>query len=375
MLRSVEPVTHLLTGACLSRALGLPSRVRYATAACVLAAELPDADYFYRLGGPLLYFQHHRGWTHALWSLPLQAALVTGLFYYLHQTRHIWKKHRSVDEPAPTNWRALFVIALMGLLSHIALDWTNNYGVRPFAPFVSKWYAGELFFIVEPILLGSLVLALLLPLLLSLVHREIGIRRPRYPGSVLAILPLLVIAGMLIKSMLGHMDAEALAQAQQLRGGAILRSSESPYPNTSSQWHAVLETPLSMQMGTMNLGAGVAGTGLFDTNPQETYPKIADTPFVTAAKASWLGRIYLDWSKFPRVVDAGAAIHVHPDMELTAEQGAMHVVRFSDLRFKYDTLFMKGASGESPLGAEAWVDSNLHVRRVFMMGAEQRISR
>ena len=71
---TVEPVTHMLTGACLSRACGFPARARYATLACVVAAELPDADYVYRLGGPLVYFQHHRGWTHALWSLPFQAA-------------------------------------------------------------------------------------------------------------------------------------------------------------------------------------------------------------------------------------------------------------------------------------------------------------
>ena len=71
----------MLTGACLSRALGFPRRARYATLACVIAAELPDADFVYRIGGPVTYFQHHRGWTHAFWSLPLQAIFVVGLMY------------------------------------------------------------------------------------------------------------------------------------------------------------------------------------------------------------------------------------------------------------------------------------------------------
>ena len=39
----MEPITHMLTGAVLSRA-GLNRKAKYMTAAMVIAAELPDID-------------------------------------------------------------------------------------------------------------------------------------------------------------------------------------------------------------------------------------------------------------------------------------------------------------------------------------------
>ena len=367
MLRCVEPVTHMLTGACISRACGLPSRVRYATAACVIAAELPDADYVYRLGGPLVYFQHHRGWTHALWSLPFQAAFVVLLFWLIHRTRRHWKKRRSLD-PAPTNWLALGGMALVALLSHILLDWTNNYGVRPFAPWNPHWYAGEIVFIAEPLIWAFLGLALLLPLIFSLVHTEIGIRRTRYPGRGLAITALLLMVALWVYRDLQRADAGTVVSAQELRGGRQMKTSIDPYPVNPFRWHAVVETPQNFQSGTVD-----TRVGLFDTDLQQIYAKPPVTLSTLAAKQSWLGQIYLDWSKFPLVVDAGSAGDVHPEMDLSPADRALHVVQFSDLRFRYDAIGMRDAAGRSPLGAEAWVDDNRRVVRVFMGTAEQRL--
>ena len=39
---ALEPITHFLTGACISRATGLNKRTLYATTTCVLAAEAAD---------------------------------------------------------------------------------------------------------------------------------------------------------------------------------------------------------------------------------------------------------------------------------------------------------------------------------------------
>lgn len=57
---SMEPVTHLLTGACLARA-GFNRKAAYATLAMVLAAEVPDLDMLWAIKGPVAAFQHHRG--------------------------------------------------------------------------------------------------------------------------------------------------------------------------------------------------------------------------------------------------------------------------------------------------------------------------
>ena len=109
----------MLTGACLSRALGFPKHARFATLACVIAAELPDADYVYRLAGPVTYFQHHRGWTHAFWSLPLQAAFVVCLMIVWRSARRAWKRKRSRVDPPPFRPLLLGAMALLALLSHI----------------------------------------------------------------------------------------------------------------------------------------------------------------------------------------------------------------------------------------------------------------
>ena len=367
MLHVVEPITHMLTGACLSRAAGFPAKARYATAACVIAAELPDADYVYRLGGPLLYFQHHRGWTHALWSLPLQAALVVLFCWVMHRTRRLWKKRRSIDDPAPVQWPLLFLMALLALCSHILLDWTNNYGVRPFAPWNAHWYAAELIYIVEPLLLLVLALALLLPFLFSLVNREIGMHRARYSGRGFAVAALSFMVLLWIYRYAQRADALTLLQVQEFRGGRVLHASLDPYPINPYHWHAIVETPANYQTGSVDTRIGI-----FDSDPQQISPKPATTLSTLAAKRSWLGQIYLDWSKFPTVTEAGTAAEVHPEMELSPAQGRLHVVQFGDLRFRYDVLGLNSTS-RPPLGAEAWVDDDRHVVRIFVGSAEQSL--
>ena len=67
----MEPVTHLMTGACLARA-GFNRKAAYATVAMTLAAELPDLDTLWSFDGPIAGFQHHRGITHTLVGVPFE---------------------------------------------------------------------------------------------------------------------------------------------------------------------------------------------------------------------------------------------------------------------------------------------------------------
>ena len=356
----------MLTGACISRGCGFPAKARYATLACVIAAELPDLDIVYRLGGPLAYFQHHRGWTHAFWSLPLQAAFVVGVVWLWHANRKHWRKRRSRKDTAPANWMLLYGMCLLALLSHILLDWTNNYGVRPFAPFNPRWYAGDLVFIVEPLLLLVLGLALLLPLLLSLVHTEIGVHRTRYPGRGLALVALGCMAGLWLFRYAEH--ADALDNVTHEVSGNILKVSANPYPVNPYRWHVVLETPANFQTGSVD-----TRNGFFDPDTPNGIPKPATTLNTLAAKRSWLGQIYLDWARFPIVRDLGTVAEVHPETKLAPEVEALHVVRFSDLRFGYDVLGTRPSDGRSPLSAEAWVDEDRRVERIYVGDERQRL--
>jgi inner membrane protein len=57
---------------------------------------------------------------------------------------------RARAAPSPDDSRWLAGLLLASALSHLALDWTNSYGVHPFWPFDDRWRYGDAVFIVEP---------------------------------------------------------------------------------------------------------------------------------------------------------------------------------------------------------------------------------
>ena len=63
-----------------------------------------------------------------------------------------------------------------GVLSHLALDWTNAYGIRLFLPFSSRWLRLDMTDVVDPWILVVLLLAVAAPALSRLVNAEIGSR-------------------------------------------------------------------------------------------------------------------------------------------------------------------------------------------------------
>ena len=207
----MDPITHLLTGACIGRT-GLNRRTAYATLAALLAAEAPDMDVLWGLGGPVVSFQHHRGITHTLIAAPVMALAVTGVVWLLQRGWHtvpMVRKHRTFD-PQPANWLWIYLSALIADLSHLLLDWTNNYGLRPFFPFNKHWYSGDFVFIVEPVIWGLLLAALVFPWLLSLADREMGAKRIRFRGRGWAIFALSAIVVLWCWRWAEHAQAKTL---------------------------------------------------------------------------------------------------------------------------------------------------------------------
>jgi inner membrane protein len=151
----VENLTHSLVGAAFAE-LALPptaspAQRRLFFTASIIAANLPDADLLYAriTPPPLGYLLHHRGHTHTLVGLAVQA-LVIGLVCLLPATKKLI---------APLRTRFWTLIAA-SLLSHVVLDSLNSYGVHPFYPFNNRWYYGDAIYIVEPwlwVLLGVAV--------------------------------------------------------------------------------------------------------------------------------------------------------------------------------------------------------------------------
>src|SRR5205814_3334812 len=165
-----------------------------ATATMTLAAEAPDLDVFWSFKGPVVGFAHHRGFTHSFLGLIFVSALVTGFMYLVWRVRGWSTKIPNL----PPRWGMLFMFAYVAGLSRILLDYTNNYGVRPFWPFWEKWYSWDIVFIVEPTLLGILILGLVLPGFFGLINEEIGARGQGPQGRLgasLALIGVLLVWG------------------------------------------------------------------------------------------------------------------------------------------------------------------------------------
>jgi inner membrane protein len=343
----MEPVTHFMTGAVLARA-GFNRKAAYATLAMTLAAEAPDLDVLWGLKGPVAGFEHHRGWTHTLIGIPLEAAVATGFVWLLH---HWWLKRKPAAKPpaAPIHWLRVYLFSTVALLSHILLDWTNNYGVRPFFPFNPRWYAGSFVFIFEPLIFLLLLTALIAPALFGLVGSEVGARKTAFRGRGWAIMALTAILAIWGLRFVERNKAIDLARAAEPNPDAVVRATADPYPINPFRWQTIVETPLLYRISTVNnINGNVA------SSPQsDIFYKPPSTLAVLEAKRSWLGHVYLDWSQYPLVNDTGT----NPD-DLT-------VVTFRDLRFLYDSGFL---SGRTPLMGTVYINSDRRVDHMEMDG-------
>jgi inner membrane protein len=310
-----------------------------------LAAEAPDIDFIARYEGSVFYFAHHRGFTHSFLGLLLMSGLVVGIVYLFWRLRG----RKTKDPNLPPQWGRLFVLAYIAGLSHILLDFTNNYGVRPFWPFSERWYSWDIVFIIEPILLILLLAGLIIPSLASLIHEEIGARQSGPKGRVAANAAL---AGMVILWGLRdyqHRNAVTALRANTYRDSTPIRVSAYPYMWNPFHWSGVIET--------QNFFGVVAVDSMTYSNDLEYRMKVhykpEETPVTLAAKKSYLGRAYLDWGKYP----------ITETEKLPAQQG--YLVRFKDLRYDYpDT------ARPTPLGSRVHINDQLKVIGYSMGGGE-----
>jgi inner membrane protein len=356
----MDPITHLMTGAVLARS-GFNRKAAYATLAMTLAAEAPDLDTLWSIRGPIASFQHHRGWTHTLLGLPLEAAVVVGAVYLFHRWR--LKRNKPAKQAAPVCWGLLYGFALIALLSHLLLDWTNNYGLRPFFPFNPHWYAGSLVFIFEPVMFAILLIALVAPALFGLISSEVGARKPVFRGRGWAIAALVAIVALWGWRAVEQQQAIQLTLNSQdfgLDPGSvqILHVYAEPYPTNPFRWQVIVDTPDFYQLGSVDTFTNTVATN----SHSDIFYKPAETAATLAAKQSWLGHVYLNWSALPLVTQSDA----------DPITGAV-TVTFRDLRFMYDTLFMQGReNSEHPLLSGAvTLDAAHRVTRMEMDGRIQ----
>jgi inner membrane protein len=336
----LEPITHFLTGACLGRA-GLNRKTALATLTLTLAAEAPDLDVIAGIfRGPTFGFAHHRGFTHSFLGVPLDAAFVIGFVYLLWRLRG----GRIKDPNLPPHWGLLYFYACLAGLSHILLDFTNNYGVRPFWPFSEKWYSWDIVFIFEPVMFAFLLLGLIVPALFALIDKEIGAHARGPRGRLAASLALIGVVLLWGLRDFEHRRVVSVLEARTYNDADPLRASAYPKWGDPFHWYGVVETPTFFALAPVDSLTPEVDP---DGNMEIRY-KPEETPVTLEAKKSYAGRVFLDWAKYPIT-----------ETETLPPPQEGYIVRFQDLRFA--GIAIAGGRSRRALTRAVRIDKNLKV--------------
>jgi inner membrane protein len=229
----LDNATHTLTGYFLSRA-GLNRLTPNATAILLLSANAPDIDILALAGGSLNYFHFHRHLTHSLAFAPVLAAVAVLL------VRVIGRKSFPLA--------AAFVVAVLGVLSHLLLDLTNEYGIRLLLPFSHAWLHWDLTSIIDVWILTAFALCLIAPLVSNLVGQEIGSPQKRkYPGRGFAWLALAFLTLYDAGRWVSHTRALAVLESRVYDGASALRVAAFPQGSNPFRWRGLAETENAYQ--------------------------------------------------------------------------------------------------------------------------------
>ncbi len=143
----MDNLTHSLVGLAAAKA-GLERLTPRTTVLCVVAANAADLDVVTLVfGDRWTTLKYHRGITHSIIGTVCLAFIIPIVFYLAELA-----VARLRARPVQVNLTGLIVASIIVSATHPIMDWTNNYGVRLLLPWSSKWFYGDLVFIVDPFL-------------------------------------------------------------------------------------------------------------------------------------------------------------------------------------------------------------------------------
>jgi inner membrane protein len=197
----------------------------------VAAANIPDLDFLVALPGTIDYLHIHRGYTHSFLFLPL-VALVPWLVL-----KFLFRYPFGVRE---------YLAAMVGVLSHLLLDWTNVYGIRLLKPFSERWLRLDQTDIIDPWIFAILLSAVALPGLVRLVSDEIGGRAKPVPGPSgvkrgWAWAALTLLLGYELLRYTSHERALAILNSHLYMDRAPVRVTATPDRLNPLRWRGVVE--------------------------------------------------------------------------------------------------------------------------------------
>jgi inner membrane protein len=236
----MDNLTHTAIGLFLAR-IGPGKWSPRATAIILVAANIPDADVVSAAGGSLNYLNFHRHLTHSLLFAPLMALAAVAL------VRLVGRK--------PVAWPRAFAAALLAVASHLALDWTNVYGIRLILPFSDRWLRADITGVVDLWIWSILALGIAAPFLGRLVGSEIssGAAKNRHHGRGFAWFALLAVLCYDTGRGVLHARVVAGLESHLVEGVVPLRVAALPDPVNPFKWRGIVETPGAYVVQDINL--------------------------------------------------------------------------------------------------------------------------
>ena len=294
----MENLTHTLVGVALSQA-GFKKFTPYATLSLIIASNLPDIDVIARMESTANYLQHHRGITHSLLGVTVLGFALALII--LGAVRLAAKMKIRGRTPPNLKFLPLLLVCWVGTASHLLLDFTNSYGVRPFLPFSGRWVAWDIMFIFDPILLLALIGALMLPALFRLIAEEVGAKKSeRRWGAVAALVFLIAWWG--LRDVTHRRALEMLDEMSGIGLEEEVSRGAFPSPANPFFWSGVVETPEAFTVVPLHVfGLGpnpVTGSRIF---PKPVFRSELQPAFEAAQKTEAL-QIFADFARYPWMV-------------------------------------------------------------------------
>ena len=135
----MDPISQGLVGGLASQTVSRSEDLRTAAIMGWLAGMAPDLDVLIvSPSDPLLFLEHHRGFTHSLLFIPVGALLCATCFYWLTRRRHAFKQ--------------IYLWCFMGYGIHGLLDACTTYGTQLFWPLTDWRLAFNNISVVDPLL-------------------------------------------------------------------------------------------------------------------------------------------------------------------------------------------------------------------------------
>ena len=287
----MDNLTHSLIGALLGQ-MGLKKKSGLAMPTLIIAANLPDIDAGCAISG-IESLAMRRGITHGPIALLVLPLILWGLMLAFDRWQTRRGKRPADRLPVDKGW--LLALAYIGCLSHPALDWLNNYGIRLLEPFSHRWFYGDSIFIIDL----WIWIALGVSIWLSFRQERRAVATWRLPAWI----GFMVVCGYIFANGLITGAAERMTSRALEAGGhkdALVVASPPPL----AFWKRDIFWRTADRYGSASFVPGIGGevdltgapTGMDD-------PRLA-----TWVRADPAARAFLFWSRMPVAQKDGEAV-------------------------------------------------------------------